>query len=295
MNELLDNKIKKIEYFFFINKIQKRIIIKKKIKRKIIIFQKRIALEHLLINVIYEMKNNILNEKLKQFLVKKFIYTIIEQYIEHYNKENNENKKNEINERNKIQNIKKSKRKFNQYLIRKNLYSFINGANICLNDQRIKLIQNEFLISNKIKKTKEYFIKLKQLKYISFYNQKKIIMSKIFFSKIKNNILQKKKNINAIKDLDNKKRLFIYKRLFTKFKYNCKLKKDKNKINEEKNKIIELRNKYTSRYFKEFICRIKIIRKVNYSLKKKIFNLFKNNVKISKDLKHYLDEASEIE
>ena len=81
MSELLNNKIKQIEFFSFINKIQKRIVIKKKIKRKIIIFQKRIALEHLLVNVINGMKNNILNEKLKQFLVKKFIYKIIEQYI----------------------------------------------------------------------------------------------------------------------------------------------------------------------------------------------------------------------
>ena len=120
-------------------------------------------------------------------------------------------------------------------------------------------------------------------------------MSKIFFGQIKYNINYKKKRINEIKELENKKIVFIYKSTFTKMKNNCKFKNEKNKRNEEKNKIKEVRNKFMSKYFKEFKSRIKIIRKVNFSLKKKIFNLFKDNVKISRDLKHYLNEASEIE
>ena len=41
--------------------------------------------------------------------------------------------------------------------------------------------------------------------------------------------------------------------------------------------------------------KIKVIKGTNNALKRKIFNLFKNNAKASKDLKYYLNEANNIE
>ena len=92
------------------------------------------------------MKNGILREKLRQFLVKKFIYMIIEQYIDHYNKGNND--KNNILD--KIKKIEKSKRMFKQYLIKNSFNSFLAGVHICINNQRIQLIRDNFIISNRI-------------------------------------------------------------------------------------------------------------------------------------------------
>ena len=36
------------------------------------------------------------------------------------------------------------------------------------------------------------------------------------------------------------------------------------------------------------------MKKANYSLKRKIFNLTKNNARLSKDLKYYLNDAKKI-
>ena len=50
----------------------------------------------------------------------------------------------------------------------------------------------------------------------------------------------------------------------------------------------------TKKYFKIFINKVKINKKENDYLKRKIFNIIKKNVIISKELKHYLNEAEEI-
>ena len=42
-------------------------------------------------NVIFKMKNDILKERLKNLLIKKFIYRLMNQYIESYNKGNSDN------------------------------------------------------------------------------------------------------------------------------------------------------------------------------------------------------------
>ena len=81
----------KFEYYIFIKKIKEKIYIKNQIKENIILFQKRSALDQLLMNVIFKMKNDILKEKLKNLLIKKFIYRLMNQYIESYNKGNSDN------------------------------------------------------------------------------------------------------------------------------------------------------------------------------------------------------------
>lgn len=302
MNELLDDKIKKIEYFFFIKKLKEKIIIKKEKKSKIILFQKSLALEQLLINVMSEIKNEILNEKLKRLLVKKFLYTVIEQYIEHYKNGNNKNLYNndnyDINEKRKL---KEKKAIIKEYILKNDIYSFLNGVSICMNNRRIKYIQYNYSIKNRLDNIKLYFMKIKEFNYISYSNKKKKIMCHIFFDNIKIRLINKQKNINLLNESNNKINLFITKNIFHNFLYNCKeinnniIIKEKIKKYKESNYIKDIRNKTIKKYFNLFINRTKIIKQANDSLKRKIFNLIKYNVKLSKDLNHYLQEATEVE
>lgn len=144
-------------------------------------------------------------------------------------------------------------------------------------------------------------MKLKQLKYISLSKNMKIIMYKIFFIEIKRKILysKKDKNINLIKEIDNKKKLIIIKNGFHKFLDKCRSNIRKEKILEERihkynDNIKDIKNKEIKNNLKIFIYKIKIMKKTNNALKRKIFNLFKNNAKVSKDLKYYLNEADNI-
>jgi len=304
MNEILYNKMKKIEYFFFIKKIKKNIYVKRQIKKKISLFQKKIAIENLLINVVSSVKRDILNEKLKQMLCKKFLFKVIEQYIEHYKERNGNqyainNNENQINKRKRLE---QSKIIFMKYIMQNNIYYFLNGASICINNQRLKNIRNNYMISKRIDNIRLSFMKLKQLKYIPISKNMKIIMCKIFFIEIKRKILYSKKdgNINLIKELNKKKELFIIKNGFHIFLDKCHSNIRREKILEEKNhkynnNIKDLKNKEIKKNLKIFINKIKIIKKTNNALKRKIFNLFKNNAKASKDLKYYLSEASNIE
>ena len=302
MNELLDDKIKKIEYFFFIKKLKEKILIKKEKKSKIILFQKSLALEQLLINVMSEIKNEILNEKLKRLLVKKFLYTVIEQYIEHYKNGNNKNLYNndnyDINEKRKLE---EKKAIIKEYILKNDIYSFLNGVSICMNNRRIKYILYNYSIKNRLDNIKLYFMKIKEFNYISYSNKKKKIMCHIFFDNIKIRLINKQKNINLLNESNNKINLFITKNIFHNFLYNCKeinnniIIKEKIKKYKESNYIKDIRNKTIKKYFNLFINRTKIIKQANDSLKRKIFNLIKYNVKLSKDLNHYLQEATEVE
>lgn len=304
MNEILYNKMKKIEYFFFIKKIKKNIYVKRQIQKKISLFQKKIAIENLLINVVSSVKRDILNEKLKQMLCKKFLFKVIEQYIEHYKERNGNqyainNNESQINKRKKLE---QRKIIFMKYIMQNNIYYFLNGASICINNQRLKNIRNNYMISKRIDNIRLSFMKLKQLKYIPISKNMKIIMCKIFFIEIKRKILYSKKdgNINLIKELNKKKELFIIKNGFHIFLDKCHSNIRREKILEEKNhkynnNIKDLKNKEIKKNLKIFINKIKIIKKTNNALKRKIFNLFKNNAKASKDLKYYLSEASNIE
>ena len=83
----MNENIKKFEYYIFIKKIKEKIYVKNQIKTNIILFQRRSALDQLLINVISQMKRNILDEKLKKLLIKKFIYKIMNNYIDRYKSE----------------------------------------------------------------------------------------------------------------------------------------------------------------------------------------------------------------
>lgn len=290
MNDLLYNKIKKIEYVFFIKKIKEALLIKKEIKTKIISFQKRFGLEQLLINVIHEMKNDILKRKLRKFLIKKFLFRIMERYITHYKNDKNYDY-DEIDKNDKM--IEKSKKLFKDYLLKANIYTFLNGANICIFNRRLKYIQYEYSIINRINKTKICFMKIKELNGNSFSKNKKIIMCKKFFIEIKKQILYNQKYIKQKRELEIKKNIFIYK---NKYKY---IDNEKNKFNVEKenNNLYDdsiknkIKEKYV-KYFRIFIRRVKIIKQANYALKRKIFNLIKNNAKFSKDLKYYLKEAT---
>ena len=292
MNDLLYNKIKKIEYVFFIKKIKEALLIKKEIKTKIISFQKRFGLEQLLINVIHEMKNDILKRKLRKFLIKKFLFRIMERYITHYKNDKNYDY-DEIDKNDKM--IEKSKKLFKDYLLKANIYTFLNGANICIFNRRLKYIQYEYSIINRINKTKICFMKIKELNGNSFSKNKKIIMCKKFFIEIKKQILYNQKYIKQKRELEIKKNIFIYK---NKYKY---IDNEKNKFNVEKenNNLYDdsiknkIKEKYV-KYFRIFIRRVKIIKQANYALKRKIFNLIKNNAKFSKDLKYYLKEATKI-
>lgn len=292
MNDLLYNKIKKIEYVFFIKKIKEALLIKKEIKTKIISFQKRFGLEQLLINVIHEMKNDILKRKLRKFLIKKFLFRIMERYITHYKNDKNYDY-DEIDKNDKM--IEKSKKLFKDYLLKANIYTFLNGANICIFNRRLKYIQYEYSIINRINKTKICFMKIKELNNNSFSKNKKIIMCKKFFIEIKKQILYNQKYIKQKRELEIKKNIFIYK---NKYKY---IDNEKNKFNVEKenNNLYDdsiknkIKEKYV-KYFRIFIRRVKIIKQANYALKRKIFNLIKNNAKFSKDLKYYLKEATKI-
>lgn len=302
MNEIFYNKIKKIEYFFFIKKIKKNIYVKRQIQKKISFYQKKIAIEHLLINVVSSVKRDILNEKLKQMLCKKFLFKVIEQYIDHYKERNGNNKNQYLINNNKRKKLEQSKKIFMQYIIQNNIYYFLNGASICINNQRLKNIRNNYMISKRIDNIRLSFMKLKQLKYISLSKNIKIIMCKIFFIELKRRILhfKKDKNINLIKELNKKKKLFIIKNGLHIFldKCNSNIRREKlleEKIHKYNDNIKDLKNKEIKKNLKIFINKIKIIKKTNNALKKKIFNLFKNNAKASKDLKYYLSEASNLE
>lgn len=302
MNEIFYNKIKKIEYFFFIKKIKKNIYVKRQIQKKISFYQKKIAIEHLLINVVSSVKRDILNEKLKQMLCKKFLFKVIEQYIDHYKERNGNNKNQYLINNNKRKKLEQSKKIFMQYIIQNNIYYFLNGASICINNQRLKNIRNNYMISKRIDDIRLSFMKLKQLKYISLSKNIKIIMCKIFFIELKRRILhfKKDKNINLIKELNKKKKLFIIKNGLHIFldKCNSNIRREKlleEKIHKYNDNIKDLKNKEIKKNLKIFINKIKIIKKTNNALKKKIFNLFKNNAKASKDLKYYLSEASNLE
>ena len=237
-------------------------------------------------------------------LCKKFLFKVIEQYIEHYKERNGNqyainNNESQINKRKKLE---QRKIIFMKYIMQNNIYYFLNGASICINNQRLKNIRNNYMISKRIDNIRLSFMKLKQLKYIPISKNMKIIMCKIFFIEIKRKILYSKKdgNINLIKELNKKKELFIIKNGFHIFLDKCHSNIRREKILEEKNhkynnNIKDLKNKEIKKNLKIFINKIKIIKKTNNALKRKIFNLFKNNAKASKDLKYYLSEASNIE
>ena len=283
--------LKDNEYFYPINKIKDNNN-KRELEEKIILFRKRIALEQFLSNVIIEIKNRMLNEKLKAVLVKKFIYTIIEKYIEHFNNENDESNSEKLNI------IEENKMEFERYLLKNYFFQFIIGTNICLNNDKIRLIQLDFEQKQAMVQRKIYYFKLKNLPMNNYNHKKKIIMYKIFLLRIKNmmknkkNIINKQiKNSNLVKSIilkNNAKFFFIRMKECIKDKKNIMKKYNENKS------IFEIRKKNIEKYFKEFIKNIRIIKLAKENLKRKVFNIIKNNANISKDLKHYLSEADNI-
>ena len=122
---------KQFEYFIFIQKIKEKIYVKNRIKENIILFQKRSALDQLLTNVVFKMKNDILKEKIKNLLIKKFIYKVMNQYIENFKKENS----NVIKENNKDNYglLESQKRIFNNFLFKLYVFSFFKRIKISLN------------------------------------------------------------------------------------------------------------------------------------------------------------------
>ena len=297
----MNENIKKFEYYIFIKKIKEKIYVKNQIKTNIILFQKRSALDQLLINVISQMKSNILKEKLRKLLIKKFIYKIMNNYIDRYKSE--KSNENQTNIKITSDLLKSKKIAFNNLIIKSEIYSFFEKANICINNTSLK----NLLVNYKEEKSEELlkanFQQFKLLTTRNFSSEKKIFMQRIFFKKIKYNILYKSKYINNENKLNNIKRIFIYKNHFNLFLKNYKSNKDKiNKINLLKLKIEEFKenknenkNKEIKYFFNIFIKRAKIMNQTNISLKRKIFNILKNNAIITKELKHYLIEAEKME
>jgi len=288
----------KFEYYIFIKKIKEKIYIKNQIKENIILFQKRSALDQLLMNVIFKMKNDILKERLKNLLIKKFIYRLMNQYIESYNKGNSDNI--EKNNKDKYGLLESQKRIFNNFIFKSYVFSFFKRVKICLNNSKIKNTQNNIIIKKRNDFLKNCFLQIKEYKSYSFENEKKLLFKKIFFSKIKYLMVNKANDINNINKLTNAKKLFIFKVNYKLFVNNFKsFKTSNNKIKAIKQKLEKYRENNqktleTKKYFKIFINKVKINKKENDYLKRKIFNIIKKNVIISKELKHYLNEAEEI-
>ena len=294
----MNENIKKFEYYIFIKKIKEKIYIKNQIKENIILFQKRSALDQLLMNVIFKMKNDILKERLKNLLIKKFIYRLMNQYIESYNKGNSDNI--EKNNKDKYGLLESQKRIFNNFIFKSYVFSFFKRVKICLNNSKIKNTQNNIIIKKRNDFLKNYFLQIKEYKSYSFENEKKLLFKKIFFSKIKYLMVNKANDINNINKLTNAKKLFIFKVNYKLFVNNFKsFKTSNNKIKAIKQKLEKYKENNqktleTKKYFKIFINKVKINKKENDYLKRKIFNIIKKNVIISKELKHYLNEAEEI-
>ena len=288
----------KFEYYIFIKKIKEKIYIKNQIKENIILFQKRSALDQLLMNVIFKMKNDILKEKLKNLLIKKFIYRLMNQYIESYNKGNSDNI--EKNNKDKYGLLESQKRIFNNFIFKSYVFSFFKRVKICLNNRKIKNTQNNIIIKKRNDFLKNCFLQIKEYKSYSFQNVKKLLFKKIFFSKIKYLMVNKANDINNINKLTNAKKLFIFKVNYKLFINNLKsFKASNNTIKAIKQKLEKYKENNqktleTKKYFKIFINKVKIKKKENDYLKRKIFNIIKKNVIISKELKHYLNEAEEI-
>ena len=288
----------KFEYYIFIKKIKEKIYIKNQIKENIILFQKRSALDQLLMNVIFKMKNDILKEKLKNLLIKKFIYRLMNQYIESYNKGNSDNI--DKNNKDKYGLLESQKRIFNNFIFKSYVFSFFKRVKICLNNSKIKNTQNNIIIKKRNDFLKNCFLQIKEYKSCSFQNEKKLLFKKIFFSKIKYLMVNKANDINNINKLTNVKKLFIFKVNYKLFINNLKsFKASNNTIKAIKQKLEKYRENNqktleTKKYFKIFINKVKINKKENDYLKRKIFNIIKKNVIISKELKHYLNEAEEI-
>ena len=288
----------KFEYYIFIKKIKEKIYIKNQIKENIILFQKRSALDQLLMNVIFKMKNDILKERLKNLLIKKFIYRLMNQYIESYNKGNSDNI--EKNNKDKYGLLESQKRIFNNFIFKSYVFSFFKRVKICLNNSKIKNTQNNIIIKKRNDFLKNCFLQIKEYKYCSFQNEKKLLFKKIFFSKIKYLMVNKANDINNINKLTNAKKLFIFKVNYKLFVNNFKsFKTSNNTIKAIKQKLEKYKENNqktleTKKYFKIFINKVKINKKENDYLKRKIFNIIKKNVIISKELKHYLNEAEEI-
>ena len=288
----------KFEYYIFIKKIKEKIYIKNQIKENIILFQKRSALDQLLMNVIFKMKNDILKERLKNLLIKKFIYRLMNQYIESYNKGNSDNI--EKNNKDKYGLLESQKRIFNNFIFKSYVFSFFKRVKICLNNSKIKNTQNNIIIKKRNDFLKNCFLQIKEYKSYSFQNEKKLLFKKIFFSKIKYLMVNKANDINNINKLTNVKKLFIFKVNYKLFINNLKsFKASNNTIKAIKQKLEKYKENNqktleTKKYFKIFINKVKINKKENDYLKRKIFNIIKKNVIISKELKHYLNEAEEI-
>ena len=122
----------KFEYYIFIKRIKEKIFIKRQIKENIILFQKRSALDQLLMNIIFKMKNDILKEKIKNLLIKKFIYKVMNQYIERYKRGNSDNIEN--NNKDKYGLLESQKRIFNSFIFKSYAFSFLKRVKICLNN-----------------------------------------------------------------------------------------------------------------------------------------------------------------
>ena len=128
-------------------------------------------------NVIFKMKNDILKEKLKNLLIKKFIYKLMNQYIESYNKGNSDNIEN--NNKDKYGLLESQQRIFNNFVFKSYVFSFFKRVKIFLNNSKIQNIQNSVIIKRRNDSLKNYFQQIKEYKSYSFLSEKRLLFKKL--------------------------------------------------------------------------------------------------------------------
>ena len=300
-NTIRDNIIKNNKNIF-IKTLIKRNLKRKANKKMINIFQKKQNLKNFMISILNQIRINIYKKKLKEILCRKFFAKF--------------NSNNSINFKKK-QNIKKTLKEIQNYKLIEMYKIFLIQLNKLIYK---KIIDENIIIYNSQKQQKTIKQFLDKLIFIKNKNKVKKKFMKMYFKTFISNILLNSKSlndkifsyiiINAFKqfsqnsffliqkrDLNELKEKFIYQKNFLKFINNILSKKEnkkwKEEINQRKlnNHNNDLKNKILKNAFKEFRLQIQIEKKLNYKLKRKIFNYLKKNVEKVKDVNFYLDEA----
>ena len=300
-NKLRDNIIKRNKNYF-IQSLIKRNLKRKANKKMINIFQKKQNLKNFMISILNQIRINIYKKKLKEILCR--------QFFSKFNKNTYKNFKNAQKIKNTLKEIQNYKLKeihktffiqLNKLIHKKILDENIKYYNSQEEQKLIKQFLDKLIFIKNLNKLKKTFIK----KYFDDFISNVKLNSKSLNNKIFNYIIFKafkqflqnsfvliqKRDLNILKDK------LIYQTNFLKFINNIVTKKENKKWKDEikqrklNNNNKELKNKILKNAFKEFRLQIQIEKKLNYKLKRKIFDYLKKNVEKVKDVNFYLDEA----
>ena len=296
--KILDNIIKNNKNFF-IKSLIKRNLKRKANKKMIIIFQKKQNLKNFMILILNQIRLNIYKKKIKEILCLKFFSK-----FDSINFKKNQKIKKTLKEiqNNKLKEIYKTFFIQLNVLIRKEI---LDENIIYYNSQEqkklIKIFFDKLIFIKNKNKVKKIFIKKYFKTFISNIQlNSKSLLNKIYsyiIIKAFKQFLQNSFYLIQKRDLNKLKRELIYQKNFLKFINNILSKKEnkkwKEKINQRKlnNNNNDLKNKILKITFKEFRLQIQIEKKLNYKLKRKIFDYLKKNVEKVKDVNFYLEEA----